>query len=140
MINRLRKWKLLLILMGIGYLSPQLAAAGCEWTDKKELSFSNPVLDVSESFGGKWLFVLSPKEVLIYSIPENKTHQRIPLDKNYDRLMHTTKNNTLILTSRSEKAVKIIQLHIRHTINVSGRPFIGAENSPITLAVFFDYQ
>jgi hypothetical protein len=131
---------LLLILMGVGYLYPQLANAGWEWTDKKELNFSAPVLDVSESLDGKWLFVLTPKEVLIYSIPENKTHHRISLDKNFDRLMHSPKNNTLILTSRSEKAVKIIQLHIRHTINVSDRPFIGTENSPLTLSVFFDYQ
>jgi hypothetical protein len=140
MINRLRKWKILLILMGIGYLYPQLADAGWEWRDKKELSFSDPVLDVSESLDGEWLFVLAPNEILIYSIPENKTHQRIPLDKNYDRLMHSSKNNTLILTSRSEKTVKIIQLHVRHEIDVSERPFIGAENSPLTLSVFFDYQ
>ena len=126
--------------MGIGYLYPQLAAAGWEWRDKKELRLSDPVLDISQSLDGEWLFVLAPKEVLIYSIPENKAHQRIPLDKNYDRLIHSPKNNTLILTSRQEKAVKIIQLHIRHEIDVSDRPFIGAENSPITLSVFFDYQ
>ncbi len=102
MTHRLRKWKmLLLILMGIGYLYPQLANAGWEWTDKKELSFSAPVLDVSESLDGKWLFVLTPKEVLIYSIPENKTHHRISLDKNFDRLMHSPKNNTLIFTANN---------------------------------------
>ena len=76
----------------------------------------------------------------MYSIPGQKVEERIPLDRSYDRLIHSPKNNTLVLTSESEKAVKIIQLTIVFKINTSDLPFLGTENAPVTLAVFSDYQ
>ena len=138
--NPLRKWKMILLLISIAYILPQPVHAGWEWRNKKELNFPSPILDVSESSDGNWMFILTPGEVLVYSVPENRTQQHIPLDKAYDRLNHSPQNNTLTLTSRSEKTIKIIQLEMIHQMNLSDRPFLGAENAPVVLSVFFDYQ
>ncbi|MBW2192843.1 MAG: hypothetical protein JRF27_03540 [Deltaproteobacteria bacterium] len=131
---------LIFVLAGILYLLPPSAFAGWEWRDKATLNFDDPVLDVSEFPDGNLLFILTPKEVLMYSILGKKVEERIPLDKPYDRLIHSPKNNTLVLTSESEKSVKIIQLDLVYKINISGLPFLGAEKAPVTLAVFSDYQ
>jgi hypothetical protein len=110
------------------------------WNVKKELNLDDSPLDVAESTDGKWLFILTPREVLFYSIAEDKINQRFAVDKTYDRLMYSARNSALILTSRSDKALQIIQLDKIHELTDSGLPFIGNENAPITLAVFSDYQ
>ncbi|MFH2219213.1 MAG: hypothetical protein ABII68_06090 [Pseudomonadota bacterium] len=133
-------WTLLLFLTGILCLSTRPVFAGWEWKDKLTLNFDAPVLDVSEVPDGTMLFILTPKEVLLYSVPGKKIEKRIPLDKTYDNLIHSPGNNTLILTSRSEKALKIIQLEIVYAINTSELPFLGSKNAPVTLVVFSDYQ
>jgi hypothetical protein len=138
--KRSRTWTLPLLMTCILYLLPQTVFAGWEWKDKMTLNFDAPILDVSEVPDGTLLFILTPKEVLIYSVPGKKIEKRIPLDKTYDNLIHSPGNNTLILTSRSEKALKIIQLEMVFAINTSSLPFLGTKNAPVTLAVFSDYQ
>ena len=131
---------LLLFWAFIFFLFPGIAFAELEWKDAMNLSFDLPVLDVSEFPNGKHLFILTPEEILIYSIPDEKVEQRIPLDRVYDRIIHSSKNNTLILSSQTEKKVKIVQLEIVHNIDISGLPFLGTDNAPVLLAVFSDYQ
>lgn len=138
--NKPRLQWLILVLAGLLSLLSSSAFAGWEWRDLTTLNFNEPVLDVSEFPDGKLLFILTPKEVLMYSIPGKKVAERIPLDRSYDRLIHSPKNNTLVLTSESEKTVKIIQLGIVFKINTSDLPFLGTKNAPVTLAVFSDYQ
>jgi len=60
--------------------------------------------------------------------------------KGFDRLIYSPRSSSLILTSSSEKAVKVIQLEAIHKTDMSGLPFKGPENAPVTIAVFSDYQ
>ncbi len=117
-----------------------LAYGDMEWTIKTQVNLSGPPLDVSESADGKWLFILIPGEVVIYSIDEERVEKRIPVDKGFDSLTHSPRHNTLILTSHSAKAVQVIQLEMVHEIDISGLPFKGQNNAPVTIAVFSDYQ
>ncbi len=120
--------------------SPGFARADVEWTVKTQLDLKAPPLDVYESADGQWLFILTPEEILIYSIAEDKVMNRVPVDRRYDRVIHSWKNSILILTSSSENTVKVIQLEEIHKFDLSGLPFKGPENAPVTLAVFSDYQ
>ena len=119
---------------------PQPFPADVEWTIKKQLNLEASPLDISTSAGGRWIFILAPGEVLVYSVSEDKVVTRIPVDKAFDRLRHAAKSNTLVLSSKSEKTVKIIQLELIHKFDLSGLPFKGPENAPVTMAVFGDYQ
>jgi hypothetical protein len=53
-------------------------------------------------------------------------------------------DNTLIVTSSSEKILKTIQLEFIQNIDITGLPFKGPAkgpaNAPVTVAVFNDYQ
>jgi hypothetical protein len=115
-------------------------AIDLDWTIKKQLDLKGPTLDVSQSKDGQWVFILTPGEILVYSAPEGRVINRIPVGKAFDRLIHFASNNTLILTSRSESTLKIIQLETIYTFDVSGLPFLGPEHAPVTLAVFGDYE
>jgi len=138
--KNLRIGLLALVLTAIWYYAPQLAHADWAWRVKTDVNLEASPLDVSESIDGKWLFILTPGEVLLYSIPEDAVKHRIPVGKGFDRLIYSPRSSSLILTSSSEKAVKVIQLETIHKIDISGLPFKGPEHAPVTIAVFSDYQ
>jgi hypothetical protein len=138
-----RKPKILgifLILTVTWFQLPGFAYGDMTWTIRPQLNLGAPPLDVSESADGKWLFILTPGEVLIYSVAENAVKHRVPVDNGYDRLIHSPRSNTLILTSRSQKILRVIQLETIAEFDLSGLPFKGRERAPVTIAVFSDYQ
>jgi hypothetical protein len=122
-----------------GGLSPVIGA-DVDWTEKTDLNLEASPLDVAASSDGKWLFVLTPGQLLVYSVPENKLLKQIPVDGVFDRLTHSPKDSTLVLSSSSGKSLKFIELQLVHEFDVSGLPFKGPENAPVTVAVFGDYQ
>jgi len=122
-----------------GHLYPVIGA-DVDWTEKRELNLEASPLDVAASSDGEWLFVLTPGQVLVYSAPENKLLKRIPVDEQFDRLTHSARDNTLVLSSSSGRNLKFIELELVHEFDVSGLPFKGPENAVVTVAVFGDYQ
>ena len=119
---------------------PHVFAADLELTERKQIKLDVSPLDTATSADGQWLFILTPGEIIVYSAFEDKISKGIPIDKGFDRLTYSARDNTLILSSRSEKAIKIIQLELIHEFDISGLPFKGPENAPVTVAVFGDYQ
>jgi hypothetical protein len=114
--------------------------ADIEWTIKKQLQVDAAPTGVALTQDGKWMFVLTSKEVIIYETKGDKILTRIPLEKPYDTLSYSDADNTILLSSRSEKAIKVIGIDTVHQFSLSGLPIKGPENAPVTIAVFSDYQ
>jgi len=138
--TKLLMYGMLLFSIALSFPSPQPSSANLEWSVRKELNLKAPPLDISPSMDGQWIFILTRGEVLVYSITEDRVLKRIPVDEGFDRLMYSARDNSLILTSRSERTLKIIQLEPVHEFDTSGLPFKGPEHAPITIAVFSEYQ
>ena len=131
----------LLCLFLISFLTfPALSGAELEWKERKQLKLEASPIDVVQSDDGKWTFILSSGAVLVYAAAEDRVIQSIPVDAGFDRLSFSGKSNRLTLTSSSQNLVKIIQLDVVHRIDVSGLPFKGPKDAPVTIAVFSDYQ
>jgi hypothetical protein len=122
-----------------GDVSPVISA-DVDWSEKAELNLEASPLDVAISLDGEWLFVLTPGQLLVYSAPENKLLKQIPVDGQFDKLTHSARDNTLVLSSSSGKNLKFIELELVHEFDVAGLPFKGPENAMVTVAVFGDYQ
>ena len=138
-----RKFLTLTILLALAvgsFCANRLLAATLDWEITKQIKLEGAPLDVATSTDGRWIFALAPGEVLVYSMIEGKVINRIPVDKIFDMLTHSGKDNTLVLGSHSGKTLKIIQLEVIHTIDISGLPFKGPEHAPVTITVFGDYQ
>jgi hypothetical protein len=111
-----------------------------EWTEKEELNLDASPLDVAASADGKWLFVLTPDQLLVYSNPDNKLLKKIPVGGDFDRVAHSPEDNTVVLSSSRDKSLKFIELDLVHAFDVAGLPFKGPKDAPVTVAVFGDYQ
>jgi hypothetical protein len=131
----------ILLLVAMSWIcAPRGVRAEVEWTITKQIKLDTPPLDAATSSDGKLIFVLVPGEILVYSISKDKVTDRIPVDKVFDRITRFEKNHVLVLTSSSAKTLKIVQLDLIHEIDLSGLPFRGPADAPVTIAVFSDYQ
>jgi len=132
--------RILLVLFSITVFTPRSVFAEIEWTVKKQLKLEAAPTDVAPSADGKWIYVLTSGEILVYSVSDDKVVNRIPVDKTFDRLTYSALDNTLLVSSSAEKTLKIIQLAVVHHFSLEGLPFEGPKNAPVTLVVFSDYQ
>ena len=119
---------------------PQIVQADLEWRIIKDLDLKTTPLDVAPSADGKWLFVLTPGEILVYSFPEGKITNRIPVDKDFDRIASSPRADTLTITSSTKKALQMILLEAVYKIDVASLPFKGPQDASVTIIVFDDYQ
>ena len=119
---------------------PQAAHSAMEWSQIQQMDLKAQPLDVASSADGQWVYVLTPGEVHVYSVSKSKVTDRIPVDKAFDRISHSSKNNTLIITSSRKKSLRIIQIEEVQQFTFTGSPFKGPKNAPVTIAVFSDYQ
>jgi hypothetical protein len=129
----------LVIFVSLSFV-PAGIPADIEWTISGQLDLKTSPLDVCASADGKWLYILSAGEVAIYSFAEEKIVSRISIDKAFDRMVYVKETNSLVVTSRSDNRVQIIQPDVVYTFSYSGLPFKGAKDAPVTIAVFSDYQ
>jgi hypothetical protein len=140
MIEAARRWSLFLLLFASCILVPQFIYAEIDTTLINQTNLDVQPLDVAASIDGKTIYVLARGEILVYSVNEGKVSNRIPVDKDFDKLTYAARNNALILTSSSSKTLKIIQVDYIYKIAIDGLPFKGPADAAVTIAVFNDYQ
>jgi len=123
---------LLIFFMGRGSLAEQ--------GNQKDLNTPEPPIDVALSPGGKWIYVLTEEGNLLVYGPEGNLRDKIPVGKNIDRVEAGPLEDLLILSSRKDSLVRILQVDLLQEIDISGSPFKGPAESPIVIVVFSDYQ
>jgi hypothetical protein len=131
---------IVLAVVGVLLSVPAVIPAEVEWSMVGKLDLKTAPLDISASADGKWLYILCPGEIAVYSFNEDKIVKRIPVDKSVDRMIYVKEKNALLISSRSGDTVRIIQLEVVNTFTTSGLPYKGPKSAPITIAVFSDYQ
>ncbi|MBP1741880.1 MAG: oxidoreductase, partial [Deltaproteobacteria bacterium] len=90
--------------------------------------------------GGKYIFVLTDKgKVLVYN-PDGTLSDTIPVDKSVNSIKAGPREEILILVSSKMKTVQMAVLDFVQQINVTGSPFKGAADAPVTIALFTDFQ
>ncbi len=119
---------------------PQALQAEVEWKVIKDLDVKATPLDVTSSADGKWLFILTPGEILVYSFPEGRITDQIPVDKDFDRIASLPRPDMVTISSSAKKKVQIISLEAVYKIDLSDLPFKGPQDAKVTLVVFDDYQ
>ena len=119
---------------------PQIVQAELEWRIVKDLDLKTTPLDVASSADGKWLFIITPGEILVYSFPEGAITGRIPVDKDFDRIASLPRADMLTIASSTKKTLQIILFEAVYKIDVTDLPFKGAQDASVTVVVFDDYQ
>lgn len=128
-----------LLVMGVIF-SPQIVQSEMDWRIIKELDLKTAPLDIAPSADGRRLFILTPGQILVYTISEGIVSDRIPVGMEFDRVAASPRADILTLTSSAQKTLQMIVLEAVQKINVAGLPFKGPADAFVTIAVFTDYQ
>jgi protein-disulfide isomerase len=114
--------------------------AEVEMTIPRTLILEETPVDTALSAGGKYIFVLTDKaKVLVYT-PDGKLSDTIPVDKSIDSIKAGPREEILLLVSSKKKTVQVAVLEFVQEINVTGSPFRGTADAPVTIALFTDFQ
>ena len=106
----------------------------------KDIQLEDTPKDIILSRDGSTAFILGQKSIMIYSVPEAKVTDSIPLTKAYSQLALSPDESTFYLTSQDSPQVAVIQFAFINNIAVGKSPVIGNAKAPVTLAAFLDYQ
>jgi thiol-disulfide isomerase/thioredoxin len=139
-VNVKRKYVVCLLL---ALIIPGLATqsfAVVEWDIYKTLKLDTQPIDIAVSKNGNSIFVLTePGKILIYS-SNGKLKDTIDVGNHVDQIKSGPGEEWLFLGSRKNKTVEILHVDFIQDINISGAPFKGAENAPVAIVVFSDFQ
>jgi hypothetical protein len=128
------------IAMILGAAVNGFAAGPVEWSILKTLQLEQTPIDVAVAPDGRRMFVLTEQgEIVIYSAT-TQVEGKIDVGSHVDSIKLGPRGNTLILSSRENKTVEIINFDFIRKINVSGAPWKGPEDAPVVIAVFSDFQ
>ncbi len=114
--------------------------AGVEWNVQSTLNIEQNPLDVAASADGKWVYILTPGEVLLYSPVKKVVVDKIPVDRGADSITVSPKGDKLFVASVKGKTLSVINVKMLYQIDVKGSPFLGSANAPVVIAVFEDFQ
>jgi hypothetical protein len=131
---------LISLLVASWTFSPQNVQAEVEWKIIKDLDLKTTPLDIAPSIDGKWMFILTPGEILIFSVSDGTISDRIPVDKDFDRIAPLPRPDVITLTSSTKKALQVIRFENIYKIDLAGLPVKGPQGASVTIAVFDDYQ
>jgi protein-disulfide isomerase len=126
------------ILIGVLVSAPGHAAV--EVTIAKTLNLEETPLDTVMSAGGKYIFVLTDKGKVLVCTTEGKAIDTIAVDKSIDSIKAGPREEILLLVSSKNKTVQMAVLDFVQEIPVTGSPFKGAADAPVTIVLFTDFQ
>jgi hypothetical protein len=136
-IRMLRTMKLTVLLLIM--LLPATLHAAFEVETILKADIGAPILDVTTNPAEELVFVLTPGAVVIYSTTDQVILDRIPVEKQFDRIAYQDPDR-LVLTAAEPSRINIIGFSRIYDINLSGRAFKGPRDAKVTLVVFDDYQ
>ena len=132
-----RNIKLAVVLMVM--LLPASLHAAFEVETILKTNIDAPILDVTTNPAEDVVFVLTPGAVIIYSTTDQAILDRIPVEKQFDRIAYQDPDR-LILTAAEPSRISIIRFSRIYDIDLSGRAVKGPRDAKVTLVVFDDYQ
>jgi DNA-binding beta-propeller fold protein YncE len=132
-------------IIGLAALALLVAAAGScpalvEWEIIQSLNTVGRPVDVAVSADGKSVFVLTDDGTLSIYTSDGALTERISLGYPAERIAVAPDGERIYVTPRQGKRVDVVQLDYVREINLSGAPFKGRANAPVTVVVFSDFQ
>ena len=116
------------------------AAAEMEHRTVKSIELPTPPVDVAVSPNEKWYYILTPGNVLVYSVEKEKVVHAVPVGKWASKLTHAPESNLLLVADSKENKVQVIQIDAIYDFSTENSPYIGPAYAPVEIVIFNHYQ
>jgi len=127
-------------IMPLQAAQPPQATNTIDWSITRSWTMPCQPLDFVQSLDNKKVFVLcSDSKVHIYT-PDGKQIGTIPVDNDVSGIDIAPRGEAVYLISKTGKSYTAIDVSVTQDIDITGAPFVGNENAPVTMVVFSDFQ
>lgn len=119
---------------------PPSQGGSLNWSVRQAWKMAAEPLDFVQSLDNKKVFVLGADSKVHIFTPDGTKLGSIPVDKDTTAIDIAPRGEMLYLISRKGKQYTAIDISVTQKIDITGSPFLGNENAPVTLVVFSDFQ
>lgn len=115
-------------------------ATGLQWKVVKQWQIPEEPIDVVHSLDGQFVFMLTNQQKVLIYTAQGKLEGSVPVDKGVNAIDIAPRAEMLYLIDSEKKSFSTLSIDFVKDINISGSPFKGMVDAPITIAVFTDFE
>ena len=107
---------------------------------KDTLQINKNIVDLATSSDGKYFYVLTDDgKVAVYN-GIGQEQDSLDVGKSVNHIAVSPDGSLLYLADGKAKAVKIAEVSYMAHIDITGSPFKGPANAPVTIVLYSDFQ
>jgi hypothetical protein len=97
-------------------------------------------IDIVHTLDNKRVFILGDDSKVHVFSTEGRKQGAIQVDKGVTAIDIAPRGELLYLVNQKDNTFTSLTVSFNATIDITGAPFLGDENAPVTLALFSDFQ
>lgn len=116
------------------------AAGDLNWSVQASWPIPAKPVDIAQSLDNKKVFILGADSKVYIFTPDGKQLGALPVDSGVNAIDIAARGEMLYLVNDKTKTYTAIDVSFNQKIDVTGAPVRGAENAPVTLVLFSDFE
>ena len=116
------------------------AAGDLNWSVQASWPIPAKPVDIAQSLDNKKVFILGADSKVYIFTPDGKQLGALPVDSGVNAIDIAARGEMLYLVNDKTKTYTAIDVSFNQKIDVIGAPVRGAENAPVTLVLFSDFE
>ena len=116
------------------------SSPGVQWQVENSWKLPAKPIDLVYSLDGQRVFILTDQQqVLVYGA-DGSLHGKIDVKKGVSAIDIAPRGERLYLLNNNDNSFTDLSVDFVVNIDVTGSPFVGRADAPVTIAVFTDFQ
>ena len=111
-----------------------------EWTVQQNWPTAGQTLDMVHSMDGKFVYILNNKQQVQVFSNQGKLQGSIPVEEGVSAIDIAPQGEKLYLINNKTQTFSAVGVSYVVDIDVTGSPFEGLADAPVTIAVFTDFE
>ena len=116
------------------------AAGDLNWSVQASWPIPAKPVDIAQSLDNKKVFILGADSKVYIFTPDGKQLGALPVDSGVNAIDIAARGEMLYLVNDKTKTYTAIDVSFNQKIDITGAPVRGAENAPVTLVLFSDFE
>ncbi len=125
---------------GKGYATTKASSSKLLWSIQNQWKISSKPLEIVHTLDGKQVFVLTEQHTVEIYGSKGKHEGSIPVSEGVTAIDISPRGELLYLIDSKKNTFSSLSIDFIKDIDISGSPFKGKEDAPVTIAVFTDFE
>jgi hypothetical protein len=97
-------------------------------------------VDMVQSVDGKYIYILTDNHKLLIYEPNGNLKASVDVDPGVVAIDTDARGENVLLVDKDNKSFSVYSVDFQADVDVSGAPFKGNAEAPVTVAVFSDFE